>query len=159
MFTSLNLLKPTGELISITGDPVKAAGWYGHTNGLHTVAISVQNFTGRISVEAAITTTPVDSDWFSVLPNGEPYIQYPQMSYVIQSPATGETSTFGFSFTSNIVWIRARMDRSYFLPTIARPFYVGTFGLVDYVLVKFGNNLGQYDYQWPLPEAPEGPMV
>lgn len=159
MFTSLNLLKPLGEVISLVGEPMRAAGWYGHTNGLHTVSMSVQNFTGRISVQAAITTTPVDSDWFSVLPNAAPYIQYPQTGYVIQSPATGETSNFGFSFTSNIVWIRASMDRSYFLPSIATPIYIGMFGLIDYVLVKFGNNLGENHYAWPLPEAPEGPMI
>ena len=151
MFTSLNLLRQMDEEITITGEPVRAAGWYGHTNGLHTVSISVQNFRGRVSVEAAITTAPVDSDWFSVLPAGISYVQYPQNGYVVTSPATGETSCYGFSFTSNIVWLRAIMDRSYLLPPFAMPMYVGTFGLVDHILVRYGNNLGEHHYEWPVP--------
>lgn len=145
------MLRPMNEEITITGEPVRAAGWYGHTNGLHTVSISVQNFIGRISVQAAVTTVPSDSDWFSMLPEGVAFIQYPQNGYVVMSPATGQTSTYGFSFTSNIVWMRAIMDRSYFLPATATPQYVGTFGLVDHILLRYGNNLGEHDYDWPVP--------
>jgi hypothetical protein len=152
MFTNSNLIKPMLEQISIIGNPIQAAGWYGHTDGLHTISIVVQNFTGRISVQAAITTVPVDADWFSVLPGDVAYIQYPQNGYVIQSPATGETSTYDFSFTINAVWVRAVVDRSYFLAPIATPQYVSTFGLVDHILMRFGNHLGENDYKWPVPD-------
>jgi hypothetical protein len=151
MFTSVNLLLLDQETLTFTGKPVRAAGWYGHTNGLHTISMSVQNFTGRISIQAAVTTNPVTSDWFSILPGNVPYLQFPQANYVVQSPATGQTSTTGFSFASNVVWVQATVDRSYFLSPFTTPAYIGCFGLVEHILLNYGNNLGEYDYSWSVP--------
>lgn len=70
MYKSLHLLAPPGEVITLVGDNVRGAGWYGSTTGLHTIAIRVLNFQGQVSVEASIATLPTASDWYSVLPGG-----------------------------------------------------------------------------------------
>jgi hypothetical protein len=135
---TLNLLDPMDEVISVTGDATRGAGWYGHTSGLHTVAIRVLNFQGRVSVQASIATAPTDSDWFSVLPDGVPYIQYPQPGYIVQAPNQGETSVFGFNFSTNAVWVRALVDRSYLIPSTYTPLQIMQYGVVDYVTLSYG---------------------
>lgn len=134
---TLNLLEPMVEVIDVTGLPQRGAGWYGHTTGLHTVAIRVLNFQGRVSVQATVATTPGDSDWFSVLPDAVPYIQYPQMGYVVQSPSTGETSIYGFNFSVNAVWVRALVTRDYLIPSLFTPLQLMAYGSVDYVTLCY----------------------
>ena len=133
MNKSINLLKPMDEVISVIGDPVKIDR--GTTNGLHTIAIKVQNFRGRIKIQASLLSNPTDNDWISVLPNGDEYKEYPSTSYRSQYP--GETSIYGFNFSSNVVWIRAIVDRDYLIPSLASPSYISTFGLVDYILLNY----------------------
>lgn len=137
MDTSLHLLPPMGEVISLAGDQVRGAGWYGHTTGLHTVAIRVSNFQGRISVQATITTDPGDADWYSVLPDAAAYIQYPHMDYVIPGNQAGETSLISFNFTTNAVWLRASVDRSYLIPSFDTPCQISNYGTVNYILVNY----------------------
>ena len=85
MNVSMNLMPPlaTYGVISVTTDPVRGAGWYGPTTGLHTVVIQVQNFQGRLTIEAAIATDPGDDDWFNVMPEAAPYWQYPTFDYLL----------------------------------------------------------------------------
>jgi hypothetical protein len=138
MINSLNLIDRMDEVINVIGNPVKGAGWYGPTTGIHTVAISVQNFRGRISIQASIVNTPSsDSDWFSVLPGNVDYIEHPQNSFVVKQPKTGETSTFGFTFISNVIWVRALVMRDYIIPVYSKPSYIGTFGLVNSILLNY----------------------
>jgi hypothetical protein len=134
---TLNLLEPMSEVINMIGSPMRGAGWYGHTTGLHTVAIRVLNFQGRVSVQATVATEPTDTDWYSVLPNGVPYIQYPQLSYVLQMPSNGETSIFGFNFSTNAVWVRAVVTRDYLIPPVFMPVQIMPFGVVDYVKLSY----------------------
>jgi hypothetical protein len=151
MFTTQNLLPVMGETINVTGSPVAASGFYGSTNGLHTISIAVSNFTGRVSIQASLVTAPGDADWFTVLPADVPYIQYPQRGYVVGPPQTGETSTYTFDFTANVMWVRALVVRSYVIPALATPMFIGTFGLVDSIKMTFGNNYGKKTYSWVAP--------
>lgn len=137
MDTSLLLLAPLGEVINTVGDQVRGAGWYGHTSGLHTVAISVVNFQGRISVQASIATVPGDADWYSVLPDAASYIQYPHTGYIIQPNLSGETSVISFNFSTNAVWLRASVDRSYLIPSFDTPLQIMCYGTINYILVNY----------------------
>lgn len=143
MIKSLNLLPTMLEQINVSGDPVRGAGFYGHTKGLHTVAINVQNFNGRVLVQASIATNPTETDWFSVLPDGQPYIQYPRAGHLLPSDpnfysnVTGENSTMGFNFLCNAVWVRAMVDRSYLIPSLDQPRQVMAYGVVNYVLLNY----------------------
>jgi hypothetical protein len=137
MDTSLHLLPPPGETISLVGEAVRGAGWYGHTSGLHTVAIRVLNFQGRVSVQASIATVPTETDWYSVLPGVVEFIQYPQPGYLMPSNNTGETSVGSFNFATNAVWLRATVDRSYLIPPLSSPLQIMPFGTVSYILVNY----------------------
>jgi hypothetical protein len=137
MDISLNMLRPLEEEINLIGDPVRGAGWYGHTTGLHTVAISVQNFQGRILVQASIATDPGEADWFSVLPDGVAYLQYPRTGYVIQPNYNGETSLRIFNFVTNAVWLQASVQRSYLIPSIDTPLQIMMYGRLNYVMVNY----------------------
>ena len=137
MDTSLNLLPPLGEVINRTGDRVRGSGWYGYSTGLHTVAINVSNFQGRIRIQASIATDPSDGDWYTVLPDGVDYIQYPRPGTVLMPPQFGETSTFGFNFSTNAVWVRAIVERDYLIPNTATPEQIAGFGTVNYILLNY----------------------
>jgi len=134
---TLELITPMGEVANVIGEPMRGAGWYGHTTGLHTVAIRVLNFRGRVSVQATIANDPTVSDWFSVLPDAIPYIEYPQRGYVVQMPSSGETSIFGFNFMTNAMWVRALVTRDYLIPPLATPIQIMPYGVVDYVKLSY----------------------
>lgn len=136
------------SVIDFTGEKARAAGWYGHTQGLHTVAISVHNFQGRITLQGSQVLNPSEADWFTIaLPAdypAKPYIEFPRslISKNLNTPK-GETSTIGFSFRINCLWLRAKIERAYLLP-VHLPTYAGLtadniswLGNVDSILVNF----------------------
>jgi len=138
MRASINLIEPIGELSLFTGTPMRAAGWYGPTMGLHSVAIKVSNFTGQISVQASLALSPTTNDWFSVLPENVSYWQYPRSSVNTKCyGGTGETSTTGFNFICNAIWVRAIVDRTYLSYPIANTQQVFCLGTVDSILLNY----------------------
>lgn len=101
--------------LNFAGDPVRADAFYGNTDGLHTVSIHYQNFVGRIYIEGTLVADPTANDWFPIyLTSGQSYRQYPVLP---NSPSgsnnAGDTGTEGFTFRGNLIYIRARIDRSY----------------------------------------------
>jgi hypothetical protein len=129
MRRSLILLDALGADASAVGQPVRAAGWYGPNNGLHSVSIRVLNFRGRVCVQASLAVTPGDLDWVSVLPDGADYLEYPQGGF-----NDAETSMVGFNFLLNALWVRAGVDRSY-LPSPTGS--VSDYGIVDSILLNY----------------------
>ena len=79
---------------SLTGDPFKGDGYYGRSDGLHTVQYSIIGFIGSISMQATLAVEPAESDWFTV-PNTN------------LSSATVSTGSSLYNFTGNYVWVRA----------------------------------------------------
>ena len=51
----------------LTSANVPADSYYGFTDGLHTVSISLDGFTGSIALEGTLATTPGATDWFRIL--------------------------------------------------------------------------------------------
>jgi len=83
--------------------PEKGDGYYGASDGLHTVTFTVTpNFSGTLAVEATLATNPSNSDWFTVTNTSVTYT-YPIV------PAT--TTTNYTNFTGNFVWVRASVAR------------------------------------------------
>lgn len=75
----------------------KGCGYYGNSNGLHTVEYSTSNgFNGKIKMQATLATKPTEADWFDVvgttLGDGINPVNPPIVSY---------------NFTGNFVWVRA----------------------------------------------------
>lgn len=79
---------------SVTSDKLQGDGYYGRSDGLHTIQYSVSDFTGSIQIQATLAVSPTEEDWFTVL------------SFVLDD----KTETAISSFTGNYVWIRARLE-------------------------------------------------
>lgn len=76
---------------TVTGDKYKGDGYYGRSDGLHTVQYSYTEFTGLISIQATLAIDPVEEDWFTVHTNA----------------LTQDSDSEIHNFTGNYVWIRA----------------------------------------------------
>lgn len=116
--TPITLLPTTStiEEIDIQGEPVKAGSWYGIPTGQHTVAIYVQNFTGRVYIEGSISNNISNATWFPIDPGtGETYVEFPRIPNAATSIRGGDNGVYGFTFTANVLWLRARVERSYYL--------------------------------------------
>ena len=111
--TSVTVLINQNSL-SYSSDKVKADGYYGRTDGLHTVSSSITNFQGRIHLEGSLATEPTEDDWFPIyLTSGNSFRQYPVTSAPSGSNGLGDTTTEAWTFRANILWLRARVDRYY----------------------------------------------
>jgi hypothetical protein len=139
MRESLSLLAPMGEVASVVGPLVRAAGWYGPNTGLHTVSMRVLNFQGRVSIQATCAVVPGDADWFSVLPDQAAYMQFPRAGFIgnAQIGFFGETATVGFNFSKNVVWVRASVDRAYLTSVFDTPLTYAMLGIVDSILINY----------------------
>ena len=79
---------------TITGEKYKGDGYYGRSDGFHTVQYSFDGLTGTISIQATLAIDPTDDDWFTV------------HSYT----ASQESDSIISNFTGNYVWIRAFIE-------------------------------------------------
>lgn len=137
--TPITLLPTTStfEQIDIQGDPVKAGAWYGIPDGLHTIAIYVQNFIGRIYVEGSISADTRNAVWFPIkLGTDTDYIEFPQNPKNNTSIRGGDNGVVGATFTVNALWLRARVERAYYLTsTDLTPDAISQFGSVRKIMM------------------------
>ena len=103
MSSSVIILTNQDEL-SYTGDKFKGDGYYGYSDGLHTISFHVNNFIGRLYLQATLVENPTDDDWFYIgLGTTTDYLDYSSQT----------TDAKGVTFTGNFVWLRASVDRSH----------------------------------------------
>lgn len=128
--SSVVMLSSTQGHLDVVGDRVKADGWYGFTDGLHTVAIKAVNFKGRIYFEASIAQDPIAGDWFPIQVDGLDFMEFPAIG------ATNFSGTVGKNIIGGFTWLRAKIDRSYLvgLPTDAAT--TNFCGYVDQILMN-----------------------
>jgi hypothetical protein len=92
-----------GSSIAFQSDSAKGDGYYGYSDGLHTVSWQVTSFIGDIKIQASLVETPGTGDWFDVTmtdPAGTTYT----------SPydgSTAQTAHVAYNFTGNFVNVRA----------------------------------------------------
>lgn len=55
-----------GSTASFNSDSAYGDGYYGYTDGLHTVSVSTASFVGTITIQGSLVETPAESDWFTV---------------------------------------------------------------------------------------------
>lgn len=80
-------------LETVLGTKFKGDGYYGRSDGLHTVQYTFTEFTGTIIIEGTLVIDPAESDWFSV------------HSYAAEQESVSKTA----NVTGNYVWIRAKV--------------------------------------------------
>jgi hypothetical protein len=76
---------------TVTGSKYKGDGYYGRSDGFHTVQYNLTGFIGTINVQATLAVDPTDADWFTV--------------YTQAYPVSNLTN-----FTGNYVWVRANIS-------------------------------------------------
>jgi len=81
---------------ALTSANVPADSYYGFTDGLHTVSISLDGFTGSIALEGTLATTPGATDWFRIPLSGSNALNF-----------TTSSGTTAYTFTGNYVYIKA----------------------------------------------------
>ena len=80
---------------TVTGDAYKGDGYYGRSDGFHTVQYTLDNVRGTISIQATLAIEPASADWFTVY----------------EQEYTEETTTSAMTnFTGNYVWVRAVVE-------------------------------------------------
>lgn len=124
---SVLMLNNTSEQYTKTGDAIRADGWWGNTDGLHTVSVRVTNFKGYFGLEGTLSMAPTDADWFPIFLNPNSSI-CPNIEYDY------ETSNKAFTFVGNFVFLRAKMIREDIEP-IPEKTVIQTLGTIDKVLL------------------------
>jgi hypothetical protein len=85
-------------------DMVKGDGYYGASDGLHTVMYTATpNFVGTVTMQASLAKNPIETDWFNV---NDVATSYSVMD--IRNTSTVDC----YNFTGNFVWIRGYVSFS-----------------------------------------------
>jgi hypothetical protein len=106
--TTVATLMLGNDEVDQLSEPMRGDGYYGYRDGSQTLAVTFQNFVGRIQIEATLEINPTEADWFPVWMNrATPYKQY----------GTVTNGTESFSVRGNFVLIRFRKTRSYLSDT------------------------------------------
>jgi len=102
------LMLGTENELDYTGDSVRGDGFYGFSDGIHTVQITVAAFIGRVYIQGTLASDPVEADWFNIKVNGnDDYVTYGT------GVGTGVTNTTAYTFQGNMVYLRAKVERSH----------------------------------------------
>lgn len=80
--------------LTVTGEKLPGDGYYGRSDGLHTIQYGVNQFSGTIRIQATLAVNPSSDDWFTVL------------LFSLNEQTENNIS----SFTGNYVWIRAILE-------------------------------------------------
>lgn len=83
---------------SVTSENFKGDGYYGRSDGLHTIQYNVSGFIGQIVMQATLAIEPTSADWFT--------LSSTEHVAANDSSATGDGS-YIYNFTGNYVWVRA----------------------------------------------------
>lgn len=93
-------------------EKLKGDGYYGRSDGLHTVQFNLSEFVGKLSIQGTLSVNPTDEDWFFAnLGTGSMSVDttgllseehLPQIEYLSET-----TNSKLYNFTGNYVWVRA----------------------------------------------------
>ena len=124
----------TYDTEDIIGDPVKASSWYGIPGGIHTIAVYVQNFSGILSIEGSLSLDG-KGPWFPLKIEGNDYMEFPRNPKAATSIRGGDTGVVGVTIQANVVFLRARVSRSYLSKTKLTPEQVTFLGSIRHILI------------------------
>jgi hypothetical protein len=81
---------------TVLGEKFKGDGYYGRSDGLHSVQYTYSGLSGTIYIQGTLAVNPVEADWFDV--------------HTYEAALEWEESKSAIaSFTGNYVWIRAKV--------------------------------------------------
>ena len=93
-----------------TGDKFKGDGYYGRSDGLHTLQVDLNGFLGNIELQGTLAINPTADDYFPIALGSGQTID--TTGKLVMSTSTkleytaNETSSKSYNFTGNFVWVR-----------------------------------------------------
>lgn len=84
-----------------TGEKFKGDGYYGRSDGFHSVQYNLTGFLGNIIMQGTLAVDPTDSDWFSITTTEH---------ISTQTETTNSDGAHIYNFTGNYVWVRAYLS-------------------------------------------------
>jgi hypothetical protein len=101
----------------VTGEKYRGDGYYGRSDGFHTVQVNLNGFIGQVEIQGTLAIDPTDEDWFTVSLGGT-VASTVDTTGLISSASTvvtinynqTETSVKTYNFTGNYVWLRAKVS-------------------------------------------------
>jgi len=89
-------------VISFISDKVKGDGYFGGSDGFHTVTYNTnQYFVGTATMQATLAAEPVETDWFNVENTSQVYHQFDVRT---------QSNVDFFNFVGNFVWVRSSIQ-------------------------------------------------
>ena len=87
--------------VVFVSEKTKGNGYYGASNGLHTVMYAASSsFVGTITMQATLASSPTDTDWFNI---PDSVLAVNSNDNHTESPVTI------YNFTGNFVWVRGQI--------------------------------------------------
>lgn len=97
------LYTATTQTLVYNSIPAKGDGYFGSSDGLHTVMYTYDsNFIGTITMQASLATSPTEADWFNIEGTSE---QQTETSSSYNGNSVVAQSSY-HNFTGNFVWVR-----------------------------------------------------
>ena len=93
-----------------TGEKFKGDGYYGRSDGLHTLQVDLNGFLGNIELQGTLAINPTADDYFPIALGSGTTIDTTGKLIVNTSTkleyTDNETSSKSYNFTGNFVWVR-----------------------------------------------------
>ena len=83
-----------GTATSFNSDDFKGDGYYGFSDGVHTVQTRVTGLIGTIKIQGTLQKTPASTDWVDIA------------TVITSDGSSAITNSYFNNFTGNFVWIR-----------------------------------------------------
>lgn len=97
------LYTSTDQTLVYNSIPAKGDGYFGNSDGLHTVMYTYDsNFIGTVTMQASLATAPTETDWFDI---SDTTIEQTEASPFYNTSNVSQQSQY-FNFTGNFVWVR-----------------------------------------------------
>jgi len=113
--TILNYPNTGTTALTFYSDKVKGDGFYGSSDGNHTIQAQITNFVGKIEMQASLASEPTANDWFTVELGNNNYsidttglITTANISYISYTTATTNVKTY--NLVGNFVWLRSKIS-------------------------------------------------
>ena len=84
---------------TVTGNNFKGDGYYGRSDGFHTVQINLDGFVGTVTIQGTLAINPTADDWFDT-----------SVSHVAIATGSNRTGSYMYNFTGNYVWVRSVVE-------------------------------------------------
>ena len=87
-----------GSAAAFNSDKVKGDGYYGFSDGVHTVQTRVTSLVGTIKIQGTLVKDPANTDFVDIA------------TVVTSDGSTAITESYLNNFTGNFVWIRVAVS-------------------------------------------------